>query len=354
MAKGLSSGNTASQSTTWTIWQQFCRELQQDPYLTTSADPIPLLQLFARRYRTGTVAPKGSPVTGKTVAKAVRAVGQTLASLGQPDPRLTAKGTLDLRLTRQLAAYEKEDPPPHQNKPVPVSVLRRAVEYPLLATSHKAQAIADMLLLGFYFMLRPGEYAQTKSKEASPFRFKHVHLFAGRRRINQFTAPPHQLSAATSVALEFDRQKNGVRGEVITLSRSGHRTICPVMAAIARVKHLKQYQASPDTPLYSYWANSSWEDIVSQDLTTALCTAAAASLEPVELSSISARSLRSAGAMALFCAGMDKTTIQLLGRWRSEELLRYLHAQAFPVTTRAPELMLNHGDFAMIPNQPLL
>jgi hypothetical protein len=223
-----------------------------------------------------------------------------------------------------------------------------------LANSAKAHAIADMLLLGFYFMLHPGEYAHTKSKEASPFRFKHVHLFVGRRRINQFTALTHQLASATSVALEFDRQKNGVRGEVITLSRSGHKTICPVMAAIARVTHLKQYHASPDTPLYSYWTSTAWEAIVSKDLTMALRTAAASTLQPVELSSISARSLRSAGAMALFCAGMDKTTIQLLGQWKSEELLRYLQAQAFPVTTRAAELMLQHGNFAMIPNQPLI
>jgi hypothetical protein len=84
-----------------------------------------------------------------------------------------------------------------------------------------------MLLLGFYFMLRPGEYAQTKSKEASPFRLKHVHLFAGRRRLNHFTTPLYQLFAATSVALEFDRQKNGVRGEVITLSRSAIALFVP-------------------------------------------------------------------------------------------------------------------------------
>jgi hypothetical protein len=190
MAQGLSAGNTAAQSTTWTIWKRFCNDLRQDPFLASSTDPLPLLQLFARRYHTGAVAPSGHAVAAKTVAKAIRAVGQTLASLGQPDPRLTAKGTLDLRLTRQLAAYGKEDPPPHRNKPVPISVLRKAVEYRLLAHSCKAQAIADMLLLGFYFMLRPGEYAHTTSAQASPFRLKHVHLFAGRSRLNHFTVPP--------------------------------------------------------------------------------------------------------------------------------------------------------------------
>ncbi len=179
-----------------------------------------------------------------------------------------------------------------------------------------------------------------------------MHLFIGRRRLNHLTAPIHQFCAATSIALEFDRQKNGVHGELITLSRSGHHTLCPVAAAIARVQHLRQHNASPDTPIYSYWDTTHWNTIVSHDLTIALRTAAATQ-NPDEATCISARSLRSAGAMALFCAGMEKTTIQLLGRWKSEELLRYLHTQAFPVTAHCAQLMLRHGDFPMIPNQPL-
>jgi hypothetical protein len=352
MARGLSTGNSNAQSTAWRIWENFCTELHQDPFLHAGQDPIPLLQVFARRYRTGALAPRGHPVAAKTVARAIRAVGQTLASLGQSDPRLTPQNTLDLRLTRQLAAYGKADPPPRRNKPVPISVLQNAVEYRLLAHSGKAKTIADMLLLGFYFMLRPGEYAHTKSQESSPFRLKHVHLFVGRRRLNHLRGNVHEFSAATSIALEFDKQKNGVRGELITLSRSGHPTICPVIAAINRVKHLIQHHASPELPIYSFWTGTTWDTIASRDLTTALRTAAL-TLGPQEAHSISARSLRSAGAMALFCAGMDKTTIQLLGRWKSEELLRYLHTQAFPVTAQCAQLMLQHGDFAMIPNQPL-
>jgi hypothetical protein len=352
MEGGLSTGNTSAQSTIWGIWQHFCDSLRQDPYLQSLSDPVPLLQLFARKYRTGELAPKRHQVSAKTVGKAIRAVGQTLAALGLPDARLTPKGTLDIRLTRQLAAYAKVDPPPQRVKPIPITILRQAVEYRLLATSCKANAIADMLLLGFYFMLRPGEYAHTDSKEASPFRLRHVHLFAGNHRLNHLTGPLYQLASATRIALEFDKQKNGVRGELIGLSRSGHPTICPVMAALNRIRQLRRHNASPDTPLYSFWTGSSWGNVISNDLTRAL-RAAMATTAPHTTDDISARSLRSSGAMALFCAGMDKTTIQLLGRWKSEELLRYLHTQAFPVTAQCAALMLHHGDFAFIPNQPL-
>jgi hypothetical protein len=352
MGGGLSPGNTSAQSSIWRIWEHFCSTLRQDPYLQSNPDPVPLLQLFARLYRTGDLAPKQHKVSAKTVGKAVRAIGQTLAALGLPDARLTTKGTMDIRLTRQLAAYAKDDPPPQRVKPVPISILRLAAEFRLMADSCKANAIANMLLLGFYFMLRPGEYAHTDSREATPFRLRLVHLFARNQRINHLTCPIHQLVTASSVALEFDKQKNGVRGELIGLSCSGHPTICPVMAILNRLRQLRRYNAASDVPLYAYWTGSSWGHIKSDNLTRALRDAMA-TRDRNAAHNISARSLRSSGAMALFCAGMDKTTIQLLGRWKSEELLRYLHTQAFPITTQCAQLMLRHGDFVFIPNQPL-
>ena len=39
---------------------------------------------------------------------------------------------------------------------------------------------------------------------------------------------------------------------------------------------------------------------------------------------VSARSLRAAGAMALLCLGVDHDIISLIGRWRSDEMTRYL------------------------------
>jgi hypothetical protein len=42
---------TTSNATTWDIWSEFCIDLHIDPQLTTITDPIPLLQIFANRYR---------------------------------------------------------------------------------------------------------------------------------------------------------------------------------------------------------------------------------------------------------------------------------------------------------------
>ncbi len=68
---------------------------------------------------------------------------------------------------------------------------------------------------------------------------------------------------------------------------------------------------------------------------------------------ISIRSLHSSGAMALLHAEVDVDRIRLLGRWRSDEMLRYLHIQAYPLVAPLASLMVRHGHFTLIPNNRL-
>lgn len=66
---------------------------------------------------------------------------------------------------------------------------------------------------------------------------------------------------------------------------------------------------------------------------------------------MSARCLRAAGANALLCAQVDPDIIRLLGRWRSDEMLRYLHLQAAPIMSDFAPRMLQGGNFRLLPNQ---
>jgi hypothetical protein len=54
--------------------------------------------------------------------------------------------------------------------------------------------------------------------------------------------------------------------------------------------------------------------------------------------------------MALLCGHADTDRIRLLGRWRSDKMLHYLHVQAFPVVALLAPTMLQHGNYALIPN----
>jgi hypothetical protein len=354
---GISSSRIEGNDTSWNTWVAFCHSIHQDPWLLHIDDPMPLLQIYAERYRVGNIAPSSSPVKARTVEAALRAVGQTFSALGYQDPRLAANsnGKLDFRLHRQLQAYKKADPPPHRVKPVPLQVIQYAIH---LCTRHptpQSSTIAQMLVLGFFFLLRPGEYAWTDNPDAAPFRLCDVHLITNNVRLDPISCTEQQLTSATFVALEFTTQKNGVRGELVGLGRSGHPILCPVQAMIDRLKQLRLHNAIGTTPLYSFKDGNTWKHITTTLLTQHLRWATTALTNTVGVSpdDISIRSLRSSGAMALLCANVDSDKIRLLGRWRSDEMLRYLHIQAFPIVQPLAHLMVRHGEFTFIPNNRL-
>jgi hypothetical protein len=65
------------------------------------------------------IAPSRAAVHSRTLEGALCTMGKMYAALGYPDPRLAPLSTLGFFLSRQLLAYKKEDPPPHQVKPIP-------------------------------------------------------------------------------------------------------------------------------------------------------------------------------------------------------------------------------------------
>jgi hypothetical protein len=158
----------------------------------------------------------------------------------------------------------------------------------------------------------------------------------------------------TFAALEFTNQKNGVRGELIGLGLSGNANFCPVHAIRSRVLHLIQHRAPPTTPLFTYYDYQLPIPVTSTHLTAAIRVAVQVLRHQVGLhpADVSVRSLRASGAMALLCANVDTDHIRLLGRWRSNEMLRYLHVQAVPLVAPLASAMLRHGQFHLLPNTP--
>ncbi len=85
-----------------------------------------------------------------------------MAHMGFDDPRLQPSGKLDLRLSHLLSVYNKADPPPARVKPIPLTLIRHTFALQRQSTHPLGRAIADMLMLGFFYLLRPGEYAHTE------------------------------------------------------------------------------------------------------------------------------------------------------------------------------------------------
>lgn len=355
VASGVVPSRSKAADHAWARWLTFCSKLAIDPLLSSVQDAVPILQLFGHGHRTGKLAPNGNPVRSRTVEDTIRHVAQSFASMGANDPRLNSFGKTDFRLTRQFKSYTKADPPPDRVKPVPVPVIQHIMNVAHSTTNEQHHAISDMIALAFFFLLRPGEYTDAPSSETTPFRFQDVELFIGRHhRIDLTNATDAEIKSATFVQLTFTSQKNGVKGEVIGLGRSGSQLLCPVLAAIRRVLHLRMHNGNPAQALARYFVNGEWKPVLPKDITAALRLAVTI-LGPGNLgfteADISARSLRAAGAMALLCAQVDTDHIRLIGRWRSDEMLRYLHVQAEPFMRDFASKMLSGGAYYLLPGQ---
>jgi hypothetical protein len=240
-------------------------------------------------------------------------------------------------------------------KPIPLQVIQLAITHCQFTTMPLANTIAHMLIFVFFFLLHPGEYAYTNNPNAAPFHLCDVHLNLHNRRLNPLICSEQDLHAATYVGLEFTTQKNGVRGETVGLGWSGHPTLCPVLALIQHLLHLHAHRAPLTTPLYAYHNIGTWHIITTTTLTQHLRWAASTLAQTTGISphNISIRSLCSSGAMALLCADVDSDKIHLLDRWHSNEMMRYLHVQVFPTPAPLAPLMVHHGYFTLIPNNPL-
>ena len=105
-----------------------------------------------------------------------------------------------------LAAYRKVDAPPVRVKPIPVPILHHISQQALRSQSEVDLAIADMICLGFFFLLRPGEYTGTTS-ETQPFHLQNVTLFVGPTHLDTLTTDIGRFAAATFVTLEFTTEK---------------------------------------------------------------------------------------------------------------------------------------------------
>ena len=273
--------------------------------------------------------------------------------MGAEDTRLNGALKQEFRLTRMIAAWKKQDPAPTRVKPIPISVIRRIAHIArhLPKDAELLRAVADMIIIAFFYLLRPGEYTDAAS-DTTPFTLGDVQLFVGERRINLDTASPAEIKSARAASLTFTTQKNGIRGEVIVLGLSGDPYVCPVLAVVRRVLHLRGRDKR--TPLARCFPTkeSRGQGVTPKRVSDTLKNTVEYLGHDLGFlkNEVSARSLRAGGAMALLVAKVDPDVIRLLGRWRSDEMLRYLHLSAQPIMMKFARRML-HANYTMAATQ---
>ena len=202
-----------------------------------------------------------------------------------------------------------------------------------------------------FFLLRPDEYTDSPS-ETTPFTFADVQLFLGPLRLDLQTSTQAQLMAASSASLTFTTQKNGVENEVIRLGRSGDPFLCPTLALARRILHLREANAPGHAPIGRVFTPNGVQRVTPTLITKTLRDTVSyigddLGFLPLE---VSACSLRATGATTLLVANVDPDVIRLLGRWRSDKMLRYLHVSAEPVMRHFARQMLQ-AEYTLAPHQ---
>jgi hypothetical protein len=121
----------------------------------------------------------GSPqknIRARTVEDGLRVVGQAHARLRAPDPRKDSHWGIDFLIQRQIKAYTKEDSPPRLVKPVPIIIIFIMAQAFEDTRTDAEMAIADMITITFFLLLRPGKYTGIMSDDAA-FKLKDSHLY---------------------------------------------------------------------------------------------------------------------------------------------------------------------------------
>ncbi|VEU39857.1 unnamed protein product, partial [Pseudo-nitzschia multistriata] len=218
------------------------------------------------------------------------------------------------------------------------------------------QAVANMICIAFFFCLRPGEYTGTTSDDQA-FSLDDITFFVGTRRLSSAAASDADISAATSIQLTFTTQKNGIKGDVIAHARSTDPLCCPVTAVIRQFLLHRHHSTTFDgsVKLASFYDATRGTNvrITSTMITTTMRWHAAILQHTTGIApaSLSARSLRAGGAMALLQGQCDSNVIKLLARWHSDAMMRYLHQQSVPLFRNLASLMFNNGTYSFLPEE---
>ena len=216
--------------------------------------------------------------------KALLAVGSGFTDLGRPDPRKQAPGSERNHpvLTAFLKRFSDEDDPATRSYSANVLILEALFE--ALNTRHPEygafnEHAIDLVIVAFYWLLRPAEYLHSEIPEARSQAFFIRHAFIIIDATVYFgTAIPlndvRQVTRISFAALTFTDQKNAVRGETVGHAATSHPRLCPSKALGRILIRHKLWGTSPAAPLHHHYNDHpnhrKYYPVKSQHVTNAL------------------------------------------------------------------------------------
>jgi hypothetical protein len=228
--------------------------------------------------------------------------------------------------------------------PVEVDVPNLLVEmgYGKGGSTH-TQAIGDLAMIAFYYLLRIGEYTvkgkknNAKTKQTIQFKLEDLKIFkknkAGTLVCLPNNAPTSVIMTADSATLKLDNQKNGWKGVCIHQDQEANGELfnCPVRALAQRAIHLREHKAGGKMLLSSFFHQGNRYNVCGEDISKGLKLMATILQYPstwgIPIERIDTNSLWSGGANALALSGYSDTQIQKMGRWKGATFKEYIREE---------------------------
>jgi hypothetical protein len=149
-----------------------------------------------------------------------------------------------------------------------------------------AQAIGDLSLIAFYYLLRMGKYTVKRQrdhtkrakKQTVQFKMEDVTFFKTDKRGILWclprNAPDSLIMTAESATLKLDNQKNGWKGVCVHQEANGEAFNCPVKALARQVIHIHDNKGDRKTLLSAFYLDGALYDVTGEDISKGLKMAA--------------------------------------------------------------------------------
>jgi hypothetical protein len=271
---------------------------------------------------------------------------------------LSIDGKTALSIRRILQGFKSQDGNETRQKAIPVSVIRQVHKIYSSAEDAVSVATSQLIIGAFFFAMRSCEFSKTtsptESKKTKIITISDIRFFKNSELI------PHNhasLRDSDIVSITFRSQKNGDKNQTISMHRSKDSDICPVKIWASIVQRIRSYKSTTDSSMVNCYLSRQGitSHITSNQIRTKLRAGAASIGEKAlgfKIEEIGCHSLRSGSAMAMYLAGVPITTIQMIGRWKSDAFMRYIREQVDCFTENISSKMLKVQSFYTVPNPP--
>ncbi len=192
---------------------------------------------------------------------------------------------------------------------------------------------------------------QAEQQRTKIIRQRNIRFFKGNKQLEH---DHPDLEFADCVAITFKWQKKDEKMDTVTLMASEDVLLCPVRAAAAIVRRIKNYPGCLiNSPISTVLNGGIIEHVTSQHMIDALRDAASAVGEVklgIKKEDIGTHLMRLGAAMAMYLRDCPVLMIMLIGCWSSNAFLHYIRKQVMEFSQNVAKRMLFCQNFRHAPN----